>query len=123
MAEIERNLLQHTRDRSAAGHIRAVAARTRDVIDAVIQVAALQGRTFGANVVDNLGLQLELGLPTEALGLAHVLGAEVGRGDYLALLSAGVIDEKQLRELPEADLKRIVGDPAGHRIGRLLDQE
>ncbi len=124
MADIERNLLQHTRDRSAAGNIRGVASRTRDVIDAVVQVALLQGRTVSASLAtDDLGLQLELGLPVEGLALARLLGAEIGRGDYLALLNAGVVDEVQLRKLNEGALDAIVGPLVAARIRRVLVDE
>jgi replicative superfamily II helicase len=124
MADIERNLLQHTRDRSAAGSIRGVASRTRDVMDAVLQVALLQGRSVADNLTtDDLGLQLELGLPVEGLTLARLLGAELGRGDYLALLEAGVVDEGVLRNLDEAALGAIVGPLVATRIRRLLDDD
>jgi helicase len=43
MAEIERELLQHYRDNSASGPIRAVSTRTRDVIDAVCRIAEFSG--------------------------------------------------------------------------------
>lgn len=123
MSEIEQILLQHTRDRSAAGNIRQVAARTRDVIAPVVQVATLQGRSVvdGLNIQD-LGLQLELGLPTEALLLAKLLGAEVGRGEYLALLNAGIADTGQLRAIEPAQLSSIVGEVVARRIHIALEE-
>lgn len=123
MAEIEQILLQHTRDRSAAGNIRQVATRTRDVIDAVVRVATLQGRTAddGLNPQD-VGLQLELGLPPEALLLAKLLGADVGRGEYLALLKAGITDRDQLKALRPAELSAIVGKVIARRIRTALEE-
>lgn len=124
MAEIEQILMQHTRGNSAAGNIRQVASRTRDVIDAVVQVAVIQGRTVADNVTtDDLGLQLELGVPVAALELARALGAEVGRGDYLSLLTAGMTLPDQLRGLDVKALSDIVGEVSASRIQRMLNEE
>ena len=124
IAEIEKILTQHTRGSSAAGNIRQVASRTRDVIDAVIQVAILQGSTVAEDVMtEDLGLQLELGLPAEALGLARVLGAEIGRGDYLSLLGAGVSDPHQVRRMDDAALSGAVGELSAARIRRVLPND
>ena len=122
MSEVERILLQHTRDRSAAGNIRQVTSRTRDVVDAVVQVATLRGKNIPESLsTDDLGLQLELGLPAEGLQLARLLGAELGRGDYLGLLAAGIADEAQLRSIEIASLTNIVGATVAARIRRVLD--
>lgn len=97
MSEIEQILLQHTRDRAAAGNIRGVASRTRDVIDAVVHVALLDGRTPQPELnSDDLGLQLELGLPTQLVPLARVVGNSLNRGDYLTLLGAGITEPGQV---------------------------
>lgn len=117
LAEVESHLLQHTRDRSAAGNIRQVTSRTRDVIDAVTQVATLQGRSVIEGLTtDDLGLQLEIGLPNEAIPLARVLGADLGRGTYLALLSSGIGSMDQLGELETDGLKATVGETATRTI-------
>ena len=111
MSEIEQILLQHTRDRAAAGSIRQVASRTRDVIGAVFQVALIDGRTVSDELnSDDLGLQLEIGLPEQLVPLAHVFGTELNRGEYLALLGAGITDRGQIVVLPDDQLKSIVGD-------------
>src|SRR5206468_1892689 len=123
MSEVEQILLQHTRDRSAAGNIRQVATRTRDVIDAVAQVATLQGRTVMEDLnTEDVGIQLELGLPREALPLARLLGGNIGRGDYLALLESGVSDADQLRALEPARLATIVGKATALRVQRVLER-
>ncbi len=123
MVQIEEILMQYTRGNSAAGNIRQVASRTRDVIDAVIQVATLQGKAVAESVTtDDLGLQLELGLPTEALELARLLGAELGRGDYLSLLNAGIADPNQLRRLDTRVLSDAVSEVSASRIQRVLRQ-
>jgi replicative superfamily II helicase len=124
MVEIEQVLMQHTKGNSAAGNIRQVTSRTRDVIDAVVQVAVLQGRTVAESVTtDDLGLQLELGLAADALVLARLLGAEIGRGDYLSLLNAGVTDPDQLRRLDANALSDIVGEVNTSRIQRMLYED
>ena len=120
LADIERILLQHTRDRAAAGNIRQVASRTRDVIDAVFQVATFNGRAILEGLsTDDLGLRLELGLPGELVPLAEILGAEINRGEYLALLGAGVTGSKQTVDLGVEGLARILGEATGERVFRL----
>jgi hypothetical protein len=124
LAGIERILLQHTRDRSAAGNIRQVAARTRDVIDAVFHVARFNGRSLSDGVnSDDLGLRLELGLPGELVSLAQVIGAEINRGEYLALLGAGVTESGQVVDLGVGGLRRIIGEARAERVIRLAATE
>lgn len=90
-ADIERELLQHTPENSAAGPIRQVASRTRDVIGIVANICNFYGKSLPDDeTVDDLGLQLELGLPREALEIARVAGASLSRGDYLSLLDLGI---------------------------------
>ena len=99
LAQIEQILLQHTRDNSAAGNIRGVASRTRDVLDAVVRVAVLDGRTLRAGVnSDDLGLQLEMGIPEPMVPIAQVLGTELNRGQYLDLYNAGLVSIEQIGE-------------------------
>lgn len=63
---IEAQPLQQTPERSAAGPIRQVASRTRDVIGVVANIATYYGRTLSDDsAVDDLALQLEIGLPRE----------------------------------------------------------
>ncbi|HQZ35397.1 MAG TPA: helicase-related protein, partial [Ilumatobacteraceae bacterium] len=91
MAAIEQELLQHSRDRSASGPIRSVAARTRDVIDAVCRIAEFSGRSVDSGALNQeIGVRLEIGLPAEIAELAQLLGALLSRGEYLALLSSGL---------------------------------
>jgi replicative superfamily II helicase len=122
MAEVERILLQHTRDRSAAGQIRQVASRTRDVIDAVVQVATFNGHSIreGLNSED-LGIQLELGLPESLVALGQTIGAELNRGEYLALLNAGITDASQVVERGTAGLASVIGDTAAERVLRIIE--
>jgi helicase len=104
-AAIEQSLLQHTPENSAAGPIRQVAARTRDVIEIVANVATYYGKTLPTDtVVDDLALQLELGIPAECLELARRYGNGLTRGDYLTLLQAGYVTMDQINETEEAVL-------------------
>jgi helicase len=121
MTEIEQILLQHTRDNAAAGNIRAVASRTRDVIDAVVRVATLGARTMQAGVnVDDLGIQLELGIPESMVPLAQSLGSELSRGQYLDLNNAGLRTRNEVVTAGEQRLASILGDESGKRVLGLL---
>jgi replicative superfamily II helicase len=106
---IEQALLQHTPENSAAGPIRQVAARTRDVIDVVANIATYYGKVLPADTsVDDLALQLELGIPSESLELARRCGNSLTRGDYLALLDAGYVTSADIVEAEEADLAKLL---------------
>lgn len=121
MAAIEQTLLQHTRERAAAGNIRQVASRTRDVLDAVFQVATYSGRPIAPEVnPDSLGIQLELGLPAELVEIAQVAGPSLNRGDYLALFKAGVVTTSHLQALGAAGLEPILGGDVADQVAALL---
>lgn len=122
MSDIERKLLQHHRATSASGPVRAVANRTRDVLDAVCQIAQLSGRTLADGVVSGaLGVRLEIGLPEELGSLAQVLGTLLTRGQYLGLLEAGLSSPTDLLAR-QSDLRGILGAELADRIvGRLAD--
>jgi hypothetical protein len=108
-ADIEQDLLQHTPENSAVGPIRQVSARTRDVIDAVANIALFYGKRFSdEDAIDDLALQLELGLPRQCVTIARKMGASLSRGDYLALLSAGVIDWRTASDSPIEQLRELV---------------
>ena len=97
MNQIEKHLLQHTRDTSAAGNVRNVAARTRDVLDAVVRIAEYSGHNIVQGPAsDLLALRLEMGLPTAALPLASKFGIHLTRGQYLMLVSNEVVDPAHL---------------------------
>lgn len=122
MASIEFDLMQHMRDRSAAGPIRAVAGRCRDVIEAVATIC----RVRGANLADEdriaqIGVRLEIGLPAELGALAAQLGTSLTRVDYLSLLNAGISTVDQIRSLPDEELKRIIGDESALLVRQVLE--
>jgi hypothetical protein len=61
------------------------------VLEVVATIATFFGKTLSdEGAVDDLALQLELGLPRESLELARELGGVLTRGDYLSLLAAGM---------------------------------
>jgi replicative superfamily II helicase len=110
MANVEAELLQHTPESSAAGPIRQVAARTRDVIGVVANIANYYGKTLAdESEVDDLLLQLELGVPRDVLPLASEIGGQLTRGDYLGLLNAGIIDWARVAATEDETLLRLVG--------------
>jgi replicative superfamily II helicase len=124
MSDIEQILMQHLPNRSAAGNIRAVASRTRDVIDAVIQVATFNGLTTstGANS-EALGLQLEFGIPEEMVPLAQLLGTELNRGQYLVLHQAGIRDPDQLSSADKRHLGSLLGEDLAARVLQMLGSD
>jgi helicase len=119
LAQIEAQLLQHTPEQSAAGPIRQVAARTRDVLGIVATITTFFGKTLAdEGAADDLGLQLEFGLPRECLVLAKELGAALTRGDYLTLLRSGVATWEAVDQAPENQLEDLIRPPKA----RLVEQ-
>lgn len=111
IGKIEESLLQHCRDSDAAGAIRGTASRTRDLVATTARVAEVLG---GASIdlskrVEDLLIQLELGLPAELIPLAKVIGNSLGRSDYLALRGRGVVTADELEKIPDTELQLIVG--------------
>ena len=122
LGNVENELMQHMRDRSAAGPIRAVAARTRDVIDAVATICRVRGITIAnEDEVDLLGIRLEIGLPAEIAGLAQELGNLLSRANYLDLLANSFIDQDTIRSAPEEQLAQILGEPTAKRLRDAID--
>lgn len=110
-AELERALLQHTPERSAAGPIRAVASRTRDVIDTVANICLYYGKVLAEDIaIDDLALQLELGIPQEAVVIATVAGAQLARADYLQLVDGGLTDWRTIADVSDDVLRERVGN-------------
>ncbi len=113
--KIEESLLQHMPDNNAAGPIRSVAERTRDLIGIVARVAEIlnPGSDEDAirlgRLVDSASLQLELGIPGEVTWLAQFTKRTLTRGDYLALVRHGWTSRDALRQVDEPALKGILG--------------
>jgi len=80
------------------------------VISIVANIAVLSGKTLAPGLsIDDLGLQLELGLPRESLEIARLSGASLTRGDYLALLNSGYLTWQQVSSTDESVLTELVG--------------
>ncbi|MGX7681517.1 DEAD/DEAH box helicase [Jatrophihabitans sp. DSM 45814] len=111
MSAIEDELMQHMRDRSAAGAIRAVSGRTRDVIDAVATVCRVRGASVAnQDGIADLGTRLEIGLPAELGTLASSLGNVLSRANYLSLLGAGLTTLEAIGAAAEEQLVALLGE-------------
>lgn len=123
MANIERELLQHHRENSAAGAVRQVANRTRDVIDAVARIAEYNGRTLANPMqAEDLSIQLEYGIPHELVALAQLAGKLLSRAQYLALLRAGISTPASLETVDMAGLKQLLGEELAQKLVEAYEQ-
>lgn len=123
MAAVEQDLMQHLRDRSAAGPIRAVAARTRDVAAAVATIARVQGiRLADEEAIDRLAVMLEIGLPAELGSLGELVGNALTRAEYLSLLAGGLSDPNQIQAIEQDHLTGLIGKAAATRLKDILIQ-
>lgn len=112
LIRIEQSILRHLPADNAAGPIRAVAERTRDLIPIVARVAeVLTGESFGS-LVDKLILRLELGLPADAVRLGQILRRSLNRADYLALAHASLLVPGTINTTREEELLNILRTPA-----------
>ena len=110
MSDIEGELMQHHRDNSAAGPIRSVATRTRDVIDAVSRIAEYHGKTFShPTETEDLSVQLEYGIPHELVALARLAGNLMSRGQYLSLLQVGITEPASIVSADVDRLNELLG--------------
>ena len=110
MADIERSLMQHLRDSSAAGPVRSVASRTRDVVDTVAQVAVVRGVQLSDEAIaDDLLVMLELGVPRQLVPIARELGNALDRARYLDLMNAGLGEVDSIRGAEEGQLNDLLG--------------
>jgi hypothetical protein len=116
---IEASLLQHMPDDNAAGPIRSVADRTRDVIGVIARIAEILDPAGDASAMasacDDLVIQLELGVPGTSLWLARKTKRALTRGDYLALTRAGLRDAETLHQADAATVERLLPNPIRRR--------
>ncbi len=102
--QLEQSLLRHLPESNAAGAIRSVAERTRDVVGVVSRVAEIinpgkmEEVEHLGELVDAMTIQLELGIPAEMVWLGKRLRRELTRGEYLALFRAGLSGASEVME-------------------------
>jgi len=111
---IEESILQHMPADNAAGPIRAVAERTRDLVGVVTRIAeflAKDGLHLNCDA-DSLMGRLELGIPEDIYWLAEELKRNLERGEYLALRRLNLTSIEVLEKSDEAEIKRAVGSKA-----------
>lgn len=122
---IERNLARHMPS-DYGGPIRAVADRSRDLLDAVGKIVhiSLGGDEASlGGLVDGLAVQLELGVPQRLVPLAQLLGNRLSRGDYLKLLQANLADATTLRAAADDLVKDAVGQSEKVRAIRAVQDQ
>jgi helicase len=111
MSQIETFVMQHYFDRNASGPIAQVVARTRDVIETIMDIAS---ELYPAVPLDpdsaDLPLRLELGIPQACVDLAHS-GADLRRDDYRSLVDEGHLANgvSGLREMSDEALLELLG--------------
>lgn len=121
LSGIEASLLQHMRDDNASGPVRAVADRTRDLLGIVATIAEIIAAGSSDDVerlgrlVDDLAVQLELGVPPEIVWLARLTKRAVARGEYLALNRSGLNDANRLLTAEPEVIERLLPNPMARR--------
>lgn len=125
MDDLEASLLQHLPADNAAGPIRGVADRTRDLVGVVARVAqilhpeaAADGLHVG-DVVDSASIQLELGVPSDIVWLARVTKRSLSRGDYLSLRKKGWVSREALVGVAPDEIERLLGSKT--KAGAIAD--
>lgn len=109
VAEIEATLMQHYFDKSSAGSVRAVVARTCDILPIVTGIAELYYPELNLSEnVSKLLLRLELGIPSPISELGEALGRILNRGEYLALSKSGINNVDQFINTDEQVLLSIL---------------
>lgn len=116
LGQLEKSLLQHLPADNAAGPIRSIADRTRDLIGVVAKVGEIlnpstpEDAARVAQLSDDLAVQLELGVPAAMVWLARETKRTLTRGEYLALFKAGVREASHIAGMDTASLERLVPD-------------
>jgi hypothetical protein len=106
MNEIERLLTQFgPAFDGAADPIRAVAARTCDMIPVTARVAEILHPTLDlGDRVKRLTIRLTYGVPSEAVELAQYAGADLLRGDYCRLAAARLCEPDRINVAPDEQI-------------------
>lgn len=102
--------MKHLPGNDAAGSARAVAARTQDVIGAVIEIArCLHPDAELDQLARLLPVQLELGIPIELVPLALHVNGNLNRPDLLRLHSRGLADAAAILAADDETVVECVG--------------
>lgn len=107
--EIERHLMQHMRERVAAGAVNQVRSRTIDLLPVVISATEILRDVDLSEHQGDLMLRLEFGIPADLLPLARVSDGLLTRSEYLSLHEAGVVTPEMLAKAKLEDLGRLLG--------------
>lgn len=106
------------------GDIRGIADTTRFYLRSASQIASLLliGSFSRPESFDDIMRRLEVGLPSDTLPLLE-LSVILERGEYLRLRSAGVLNIYQFENLPEEQLKEILGKNRAKVIVKLRESK
>ena len=89
----------------AAGPIRAVAARTCDLLPTAARIAEFLHPDLDlGDRIGRLAIRLTLGVPAAITDLARYAGADLLRGDYRRLAAAGLCEPAAIAAAPEKSL-------------------
>jgi replicative superfamily II helicase len=89
----------------AAGPVRAVAARTCDLLPAAARVAEILHPSLDLkDRVSQLAIRLTYGVPAAAIDLARELGGDLLRGDYCRLAKSGLCSPEAIQTANEKSL-------------------
>lgn len=100
----------------AAGPVRAVAARTCDVLSTAAQVAEILHPSLSlGDRVSRLTIRLTYGIPAAAVDLAREAGNELLRGDYCRLARGGLCEPGAIGKASEADILACL-DGSGRKL-------
>lgn len=112
MSEIEVTMGQHGGAfGGSAGPIRNVSSRAADLIGVAARVAEILHPELDlSDRVQKLTVRLTYGVPGTAVDLARGAGANLTRGDYCALVEAGLDVVVNIDDASDADILRLLSD-------------
>ncbi|MGV1785865.1 MULTISPECIES: DEAD/DEAH box helicase [Agrobacterium] len=112
MSEIEVTMGQHGGAfGGSAGPIRSVSSRTADLIGVAARVAEILHPELDlAERIQRLVVRLTYGVPGGAADLAREAGASLTRGDYCALVEAGLSETAKIVTADDNDILRLLGN-------------
>lgn len=111
MTAIEEMLQKHGGFGGSAGPIRGISARTCDVIGTAARIAEILHPGLDlSDRIDRLRIRLNLGIPGQATDLGREAGQELARGNYLALVRAGLTSSERIMTASDAAILACVDD-------------